>query len=569
MTAPTSRRTVTLAATLLASALSAPFCFRPIGQSDAGFHLALGRLFAREGLTFHNAIGWTAPDFPWYPASYVYDLISYGLVHALGPFGFQLWTALLLVGTIALVAFACGELDAWGAWFAVPAALLVAPRATERPHMVSWLVIAGVLALCIAAKTRGWGARARWACLPVIAVGSNFHAGAVFGTGILGLFCLEALVQEKPRRWREVAIAAGGGLAVLANPGGLFTLMYSVDHLSVQNVVVLAEFLPPTWRDYKVFFVLLPLTLLALLPHARRWPALLGATAVFGALGLFAIRNTFEFYLVAAPGLALGLSALRQRLGAPVALAIPLLAVVAFEAGPLPVWLRTLRFEGRFDPEALPVRAAAFARAEGLTGRYFNSFRDGGYLEYALDQPAFQDGRVLAWPHAFFARLKETEARPAAFLRLMRELDVEWAFATRRNEPLGGYTLFRGSPEWALVYCDDLSEVYLRRDVPRFAPTLARLEYRFFRPDNTVVGRVVQAPPGQLPSYLDEVERFERTTPGDPLAALVRCAALRRMGAGAAESACEEAARRAPTAEFQRLVARARQLPPAGAPPKP
>lgn len=559
--APARRRLPVLLATLLAIGLSAPVCFVPIRDSDAGFHLALGRLFATHGLTFRNALAWTAPDYSWYPASYAYDLAAWGLTHALGPLGFQLWTALLLAATLALVAIACAELDAQGAWLAVPVGMLLIPRVTERPHLASWVVLAGVLALCVLAKTRGWGWRARAAAVAVIAVGSNFHAGAIFGAGLLGLFCLEAFLVERPRPRRELAIGALGLLAVLANPGGPFTLLYSVEHLNVQSVVVIQEFLRPTLRDQLPFFVLVPLALVGAGLAWRKWPALLAAAVVFAGLGFYAARGVFEFYLVAAPCLALGLARLRERWGALHLLAVPALAALAVYGYELDARYRALRLQPAFDPTALPVRAADFARREGLTGPYFNSFRDGGYLEYALDQPAFQDGRVLAWPQEFFAKLQEAETNRGRFQRYLRELGAEWAFALRRPEKLGGFRLFHESPDWALVYWDGVTEVYLRRDVPRFADAIARNEYRFFHPFGSILGSVAAAPPEQLPAYLAEVERYERTSPGDPFAALVTCGLARRMGRGDATAACDRAQALAATPQLQQLVAKARTLP--------
>jgi len=126
-----------------------------------------------------------------------------------------------------------------------------------------------------------------------------------------------------------------------------------------------------------------------------------------------------------------------------------------------------------------------------------NSFRDGGYLEYALEQPAFLDGRIFAWPAEFFSQLQSAEADRGRYQAWMRELGAEWAIATRRVERLGGFRLFHASPDWALVYWDGLNEVFLRRDVPRFAPIIAKAEYRYFRPYGSILGNVVSTAPGR------------------------------------------------------------------------
>ena len=64
---------------------------------------------------------------------------------------------------------------------------------------------------------------------------------------------------------------------------------------------------------------------------------------------------------------------------------------------------------------------------------------------------------------------------------------------------------------------------------------------------------------GALLDLLRELDRFERTSPGDPYALLDRCAALTRLQAPERGRACDEAATRAPPG-LAVLVSRARAL---------
>jgi hypothetical protein len=355
---------------------------------------------------------------------------------------------------------------------------------------------------------------------------------------------------------------------VLANPGGVFTLLYSVDHLMVGQVVAIQEFLPPRFADTWPFFVLAPLAVVVAAARWREWPALLAAVVVFVGLGFHARREVSDFYLVAAVALSGGLAFVRRRwsgAGLPAAAVVSLLvAGLGFSGSEVLPRLRALRISPAFDETQLPVRAAAFARREGITGRLVNSFRDGGYLEYALDQPAFLDGRIFAWPPEFFSQLQRAEADKSRYQGWLKELGAEWAIATRRMERLGGFRLFHATPEWALVYWDGLNELYLRRDVPRFAPVIAREEYRYFRPYGSILGNVVSTAPAELPAYVAEVERYQRTSPDDPFAALVKCALARRQGAGDTE--CVQAQRLATTPQLRELAQRAASVPPAGPP---
>ena len=67
-------------------------CFWVIGDTDAGWHLALGRSISQHGLVHENALAWTARDFPWYDTSWLWDWTTYALTARFGLFGLQLAT---------------------------------------------------------------------------------------------------------------------------------------------------------------------------------------------------------------------------------------------------------------------------------------------------------------------------------------------------------------------------------------------------------------------------------------------------------------------------------------------
>jgi hypothetical protein len=172
--------------------------------------------------------------------------------------------------------------------------------------------------------------------------------------------------------------------------------------------------------------------------------------------------------------------------------------------------------------------------------------------------PAFIDARVQAIPDEAWQKLQEADESSAGFQAYVEEIGCEWAIATRRRERIGGWRRLNG-PQWALVYWDDISEVFVRRDVARFAPLRDAFEYRHFRPYGPVVGAVEKLDRDQLLQLLRELDRFERTSPDHPLALLDRCAALTRLQAPERAKACDHAQARAPQA-IATLVAQAREL---------
>jgi hypothetical protein len=521
--------------------IAGPFCFAAVSDSDSGWHVAVGRLILDGTFPHTNSLSWKWGDHPWYPTSWLYDVAAGALGTAAG---LQLLTFFFLAATAAGLAFACES-----PWVVPAVTLLLVPRLVPRPHVATWALLAAVLALAPRST------RARVLCVALVALGGNLHAGAAFAAFVLALECIEAYART--RRPAELWLALAAGAALLANPGVLFNAGYLLEHLlRVNDVVQLREFEPPSPFMRPAFFVLLPVALLLAVHRRRERPALLVATIVFAALGLRALRMVSEAQIVWAPTLAWGLARVPRRLTPAAGLAAMIAAGLSLR---LDRTALALRISPSWDASVLPVRAARFLDEQQIAGPGFNAFRDGGYLEMARKGvPAFIDGRVQAIPPEAWRDLQAAEQSPAAFQAWMERVGCEWAIATRVRERLGGHRLLNG-PRWALVYWDDASEVFVRRDVARFAAVRDRFEYRRFRPYGAIVGTVEKLDREGLTELLREIERFERTSPGDPFALIDRCAALVRLQAPEAAKACDDATARAPPV-IARLVTKARSL---------
>jgi hypothetical protein len=537
--------------------LAGPFCFHVITETDTGWHLAIGRLIAHAGIPHENALAWTAPHEHWYPTSWLYDLVAFRLTDRFGVAGLQTLTFLLVGLTIVGAALALARSDRQrGVWWTPAVALALIPRITERPQIASWFLLGFVLWLCVPAEEgpadfrergrQGLGWQRRLACVPLIALGSNLHAGAAFPAAVLVLFCLESAVVSG-RAVRELAIAAGGVLALLANPGALFNLRYLVQHLHVQEVVPIIEMMTPTPLGAPVVYASIPIVLAAGWRIRRRSPALAASGLLYLALTLKAVRFGVELEIVTA---VLAAQA-PYRIIAPVAAA----ALVLLDV--LPKY-RAQEWGHAFESSALPVRAAEFIKSQGIDGPMFNAFRDGGYLEWAIpEQRWFQDGRIQAFPEEFFRRELEVDQVPGRFRQWLSDLGVEWAIVSRWPEWMTG-RLRLDSPEWALIYWDEASEIRVLRDVPRFAPLILAKEYKHFTPDAKVT--VGSAGANELVAWDRELRQFEESSPDFPLAAVLHCVVLKRLGKDAGEM-CAHAWKLADTKELKGVLARVDELP--------
>lgn len=527
----------------------AAFC--RVGDSDAGWHLALGRRIASGNFPRTNALTWTAADIPWYDTSWLWDWLTYLATARFGLAALQLITWMFFGAALCAVAWACARRGTPAVVVAV--ALLLVPRLTVRPHVATWTGLALVVALCELGTLRS-----RLACVLVIALFGNLHSGAPFAAGVLGLHCLQHFAST--RRARELAVAAGGALALCANPGGLFNLTSLVWHLRVREVVVIEEYLPPTLAAQPLFFLLLPAALLLAFRARRERPAELAIVTVFGALGLLAYRMDSEFAIVAAPLFASALSGLGARFGQNArAAALGALTIASIFGYRADLTLQKIDFAAGWDPQAQPVRAAEFARTQKLRGRLFNGYSAGGFLEWALpESPAFVDGRVQCFPREFFPTFYRTSHSAQAFDGWLRSLGTDWAITSRHAPWLSGRALL-DRPGWALVYWDDADELWLRRDAPSNEALIAQLEYRHFLPRGNLIASVAVAAPGDLLATAAEVERYEATTADDSYAAVARCAVAARLHRGG-QVECERAAALAHGSAAEALVRAAASL---------
>jgi tetratricopeptide (TPR) repeat protein len=176
---------------------------------------------------------------------------------------------------------------------------------------------------------------------------------------------------------------------------------------------------------------------------------------------------------IAARNVTAALDALRRRrpaLGTRAAVATACACVGVALASPT---IGAQTFGVGVVPGAFPVRAAEYLRAIGFKGRLYNEMGAGGYLEWALDLPVFQDGRGFADPRDF----RDVMPEPVDPARMAR-LDARYGFDAliiRTEIPPGlderlvekvraGRDGLADRRTWALVAFDDGGALYLRRE---------------------------------------------------------------------------------------------------------
>ena len=277
------------------------------------------------------------------------------------------------------------------------------------------------------------------------------------------------------------------------------------------------ELRPPTWESFKAPFIMAPVLILSLIlswvtayrsrrvsPVSEQHLIHLLLVVPFIYLSFTALRFVFLLGIVAGPVLARNLSAylhdseLWNRISRKrIALFVVAIWVVLYAALGLtavePFEQKGKEFGFGVNYSTIPEGALKYMDRRNITGRVFNLFQWGGYITWR-DFPrrtVFVDPRGYI-PTDLLEKMDIARRRAS----LLDELHLKYGF----ESILVGYPVFdkeaeseihsesdvsMSHPGWALVYWDDLSLLYLRRD-GRYADAVKEDEYRFIKPGNGI-----------------------------------------------------------------------------------
>jgi tetratricopeptide (TPR) repeat protein len=511
---------------------------------DAFTHLALGRdLFEQRGWPAHEPFSFPSLDRPYYNSEWLFDIVFFLAYLAGGTAGVVVLKASLIALTVAIL---WRDSRSWSdAAAQQPAGLLIRSavltavvllirhRFVERPD-VALMVF---LAFTIYALDAYLDAGRRWIfLLPVVQiVWANTHPSIVVGlvpfVAVLGGgVALRIGVRLIQRWWRPLvvlpswrklgavaAVLVGVLIASALNPHRLDALILPftlADQPWFRQEVM--ELQPPTPATWPAPFVMTVLLLISFLGTVGRLPVVPALLALpFVRLGLSAVRFVFLLELVAAPILGRNLTVLAgfarrplvQRIvlgGAATAIAVVVVAAVATGAGqgPLadPRKVPGFGVNERWVPEG----ALRYLDARAIQGRLFNAFHFGGYIAWR-DFPRrvpIVDGRGHVTP-SLLEEIHFARAYPEHLERLRARFGLDAAvmdypvYSGDTFEDVLGPDADRAltSPDWALVYWDDVALVYLRRGGSHTA-VIERDGYRLVKPANGSAGlaRLLQDP---------------------------------------------------------------------------
>lgn len=506
---PMTRGPLSLAAIVAALCVAATVT-SPIHDPDIWQHLAVGRTIWQTHAIPDTQI-WTWPTYgapdvlpSWLFRALLWPVWEWGGVH-----GLYAWRWLTTLAAFALAWLAARRMGATGVaplLMLVWCALFWRQRSQVRPETFAGLLLVGqVLLLEIRrARARERPAAERpkldlaWGVVPIALLWANAHISYYLGFIVSGAYLLDDLIHRR-RGGRPgvlmLAILAAAAVSFV-NPFGWRALAQPIEYFTVwrhEPVYKTIGELDPIYWDQHVRDALPAWLVLVVVAALVRWRrrGFDAAQAVLMAVSLPQALLTQRFLgyaaLVLAPFAARDLADLVSNFRWPAALRAPArrAALVALVAAGMIVptlaqplvgfgygWVHTL----------YPERATQWIADHDVRGRGFNVFWYGGYLLYRFhpdrERLPFMDIHQAGTPE--IRELYAWGLQDSTAWRLLDErFRFDWVLLTRVLPGDPNLSDFLDAdPRWALVFLDDVSALWLRRDGSRAA--LAEAEgYRY------------------------------------------------------------------------------------------
>ncbi|MEH6811443.1 MAG: tetratricopeptide repeat protein [Motiliproteus sp.] len=490
----------------------------PIRDTDAWTHLALGNLMIDLGsMPIDEPYVYTAEPGSFFFSSWLFSALSSVLFNSFGYSALVIFKALIVASAFMIMARSLKPegIQVLAVIVVVWAvAMLIRERYVLRPDIVMFLFLS--LVFWVGQRlTKGQTGPLVW--LPLIHLAwANLHSSVILvvhnyaalyliiGYGLWVSRSFDAKWAGRAFIYLSLA-ALASGLAITINPNGLDQLTYGssvLDSAALRDSI--AELRPTNWSDHSVeiITVLIACSLVATTwlralwqrqwPSTEHWFATV-YMAPFIAAFLFSNRFFYPLVLVAIPAVIHALQPFLQRKDSTIR---PLSPWIWAAVGPVligaTVWLmlKDPADQGRFGIgaklEHVPEDALTFLDQQQLDGRLFNPFNWGGYIAWR-DHPRRSmsiDTRGNVSSDVFKAHV---EMPPD--LRGLTPLSDRWGF----DIALIAITGFRqdaavlNHPNWALVYWDDHSMVYLRRTA-QYQALIAKQEYHYLSPHLPLMG---------------------------------------------------------------------------------
>jgi hypothetical protein len=452
---------------------------REVSDADSWFHFAMGKwVWQNHKLPVPDPFGWTTYlGRPAYPGEaqtrdlnlrheWLGQVILYLVYSTGGPAGMVLFRAAcvsLAFGVVGWVVYRRTGSFYAGLLAAFAGSTVGQSVAADRPFVISDLLL--VLLLVILEQRRHL-----WLIPLLFVFWANLHGAYFIGWVLLGAYCGEALIlrlRGAPPADERVfwGWSIAGFVASGLNPTffGIIPGMLAYRQSTLQQT--LREWHPPSLTQPSAYLALLIGGAIVLVWARRRArPADWLMFLVFGAFSAMALRNVIFIGLIAP--LVIFSYVPVERFMRPV---LQYAAAALVAAGCVAALASGRAFQLRAATWQNPDGAIEFLKRHNVTGRMFNIYEWGGYLNWALwpQEKTFIDGRALN--ESVFHDYFRIAYNFADAQQLLDKYGVDVLLV--EGFEYGNGTVYRiapalsdpGQTKWKLVYQDKTALLFMRQ----------------------------------------------------------------------------------------------------------
>ena len=490
-----------------------------IFDPDIWEHLLVGKAIW-QGHSIPDRQIWTWPTYgaPDLTPSWLFRALIWPVWSVGGVWGLFAWrwlTTLLAFGLLWATARRMGARGFAALGVLVLCAMSYRTRSQARPETLVAVLIALEIWI-LEARRRGFGDRSLW-IVPIAWIWVNAHISYYLAFAILGVYLLDDLWKARAGgsvERRGTLRLALVGLAALAisflNPFGWRSLWQPFDyflHLRHEPIFLSIDELKPfDWKNSfsdSISLVLVAWPLLNLWRIVRRRTDLVDLLfcAFFTLTAVMSQRFLGFYSLAAAPFVMRDLDELTASVPWPFprlpawgrAGTIALLCI----AVALGEWWRPSPAVGvGMDERYYPIQACNFIAENGVRGRMFNQFYEGGYLLYRFwperERLPFMDIHQAGGP-----RIRLLYMLALGSARDWRAADdtfhFDYVVSDRvRNPEQPVLDVLDADSTLALVFLDDAAAVYVRRG-GAMQPLVDRFGYRLLPAGRSAIGPLGEA----------------------------------------------------------------------------
>jgi hypothetical protein len=449
---------------------------------DMWWHVKVGQnILATHHWPTTDPFSFTVGGTPWIAYEWLGDVLLGAVARYGGLLGLDV-LLIVLASLVMLALYAYGTLCSGNskAGFAASAVLcsLAFASFNLRPQMLGYLFL--VVVLIALEYFRQGQRRALWFLPSLFLVWINTHGSWVIGLGVIFVFWASGLVDFRvgsiaARRWSSVErirlelVFLLCLVAIPLTPYGtrLAAYPFTVASALPLNVGNVLEWQPMPFNvaSGKLFLGVVLGFFVAQMVFQMAW-RLAEVVLFFGGIVMACLHVRFlllfvPFFIpVFATLLARWLPPYDRKKDRHVLNAILMAAVVVAMVKYFPTRTDIKSIVAR----TFPVRAVEYLHQHPVPGPMYNTYGYGGYLIWALpEKKVFIDGRGDLYEDGgtFSEYLEVADLKPAAFT-VLRAYGIQ-ACLLDRKEALA--TVLSARPDWEQRYSDDVSVLFVRRDI--------------------------------------------------------------------------------------------------------